>query len=480
MEYFPKNENNNILHSSSFILKNKNLDYSINDISTENKKNISASDNIERNTNGKNNSLMNKSLFYTYSNMFGYMNYSRPMSTRVNSLLIDFNKELSKNYSKNKEKDPKLDFNQNQLKNQYSKITHNNYEPLIKKLESIDDERFKKSRFLQFIKDINSNKLIINEEKNIIENNANYINDEQIEENIKDKNELEELLKEAKKYMNYSREDLAKNILETIFDNSNIKIKENKKYLQESYLLLIICYLNENEDLLGITLIIDFFNLINEENNDNNDINYKCLNGHKYLEKEYINTINQRNFDIINKELYDNYISNKIKIHEEIENYIKNKIITNNNESYNEIFLLLYGLILYLNEKYKESEEIFNQLIILDTNNYFYYNILGVICSNEKKYEDSLKYYRKAIEINNEYPKCLINIGVLLSNKGEYEESSKYLISALKIYEDIPECWNHLLTNIIELDKDDFICEINNRNLKNIEQIFEKKYLNNI
>ena len=117
MEYFSKNENNNILHSSSFILKNKNLDYSINDISTENKKNISASGNIERNANGKNSSLMNKSLYYTYSNMFGFMNYSRPMSTRVNSLLIDFNKELSKNYSKNKEKDPKLDFNQNQLKN---------------------------------------------------------------------------------------------------------------------------------------------------------------------------------------------------------------------------------------------------------------------------------------------------------------------------------------------------------------------------
>ena len=470
MEYFSKKENSNNLHSSSFILKNKNLDYSINDINDINidkKDNISISSNIIHNTNEKNNSLMRKGLFFTYSNMFGYMNYSKPMSTRVNSLLIDFNKELSKNYSQNKEKEPKL-------KNQNSKINHKNYEPLIKKLESVEDERFKQSRFLQFIKDINSNKLIINEEKNIIENNVNYINDEQNEEIIKDKNELEELLNEAKKYMNYSREDLAKNILETIFDNSNIKNKENKKYLQESYLLLIICYLNENEDLLGISLIMDFFNLINEENNDNNDINYKCLHEHKYLEKDYINTINQRNFDIIDKKQYDNYINNKIKIHEEIENYIKNKIITNNNESYNEIILLLYGLILYLNEKYKESEEIFNQLIILDANNYFYYNILGVICSNEKKYEDSLKYYRKAIEINCEYPKCLINIGVLLSNKGEYEESSKYLITALKIYEDIPECWNHLLTNIIELDKDDFICEINNRNLKNIEQIFEK------
>ena len=135
--------------------------------------------------------------------------------------------------------------------------------------------------------------------------------------------------------------------------------------------------------------------------------------------------------------------------------------------------MLLYGLILYLNEKYKDSEEIFNQLIILDKNNYFYYNTLGVICSNEKKYEDSLKFYKKAIEINTEYPKCLINLGVLLSNKGEYKESSKYLISALKIYEDIPECWNYLLTNIIELNEDDLIYDINNRNLKNIEKLFE-------
>ena len=461
MEYFSKNDNkNNFYNSSSFLLnkKGRNCDYSINEINIKNKDKIKLSNSVFENNNNNNekNSLMNKSLYYTYSNMFRFINYTKPMSTRINSLLIDFNKELSKN---NNEKEKKLT-----LKNESRKNNTNNYEPLIKKLESMNDDRFKQSRFLKFIKDINCNKLIINEEKNIIEQNKNYINNEKDNEDlILEKNNLEELINEAKKYMNYNREDLAQNTLEKIFDNTKIKLKENQKYLEEAYLLLILCYLNENEDLLGISMIVDLLDIIIEGNNNDN----------KYLTKEYINKINQRNFDIEDKKLYENYINNKQKIHEEIENCIKNKIISNNNQNYNEILLLLYGLILYLNEKYKDSEEIFNQLIILDKNNYFYYNTLGVICSNEKKYEDSLKFYKKAIEINTEYPKCLINLGVLLSNKGEYKESSKYLISALKIYEDIPECWNYLLTNIIELNEDDLIYDINNRNLKNIEKLFE-------
>ena len=76
------------------------------------------------------------------------------------------------------------------------------------------------------------------------------------------------------------------------------------------------------------------------------------------------------------------------------------------------------------------------------------------------------------MEINNEYPKCLINIGILYSNQGKYKESCKYIISALKIFEDIPEGWNNILSNAIELDEDDLICAINERNLVNIEKNF--------
>ena len=152
MEYFPKNDNkNNFYNSSSFLLnkKGKNCDYSINEINIKNKDKIKLSNSVFENNNNNNekNSLMNKSLYYTYSNMFRFINYTKPMSTRINSLLIDFNKELSKN---NNEKE-----NKSKLKNEFRKNNINKYEPLIKKLESMNDERFKQSRFLKFIKDIN-------------------------------------------------------------------------------------------------------------------------------------------------------------------------------------------------------------------------------------------------------------------------------------------------------------------------------------
>ena len=380
------------------------------------------------------------------------------INNRINSLLLDFNDELKEEYEKEE--------NNIDNKNIENKNNNYNFTPLIKKLESIEDERFAKSRFLQFIKDINSKKIIINEEKNIIEENPNFKNDSPNEKPIEESNsnELEELLKEAKKYMNYSREDLAINILETIFDNSLIKDEKNKQYLIKAYTYIIICYLNLNEDLLGISFIIDLLNLIKEKSDEKN-VSYNK----QYLEKDFIDKINRRDFDIWKKEEYDNYENNKTKIKKETENYIKSIIMANKKEEYNETLLLLYGLILYLNENYIETEAAFKLLIILNDQNYFYLNILGVINANQEKYEDAEKYYRKALEINGQYPKCLINYGVLLSNQGKIKESCKNIISALKIFEDIPEGWNKLLSNVIELDKDELICEINDRNLINIE-----------
>ena len=449
-------KNNNTIFFNSLSYNNKiGLNYE-NFIKTK----INNNTNINKiNNNDKNRIIPKINMNPLYINLMRYNSITNNNNIKfinsnnnINSLLIDFNKQLEKEYNLNKL--------ENINENNY--INKNNYDSLIKKLESQDDERFKKSRFLKFIKDINSHKIIINEEKNIIEKNINF-KENTIDDNI---NELEELLNKAKTYMNYNREDLAKNILEQIFDNSKLKLKENKKYLKEAYLFLILCYFNENEDLLSISFIIDLLYLIDEENNENN---YEYLYDKKYLTKEFIQEINKRDFDITNKEQYNNYINNKQKIHEEIENYLKNKINSNKNEDNNQILLLLYGLILYLNEKYNNAEKIFNQLIILDNKNYFYFNILGVIYSNQKKFEDSIKCYKKALEINSQYPKCLINLSLLYLNKGEYKESCKYLINSLKIFDDIPDAWNYLLSNIIELNEEDLIYDLNNKNLKNIE-----------
>ena len=465
-------ENNTFFSPINLLNQNNNSQQGI---SYENFINAKNSNDINKTQLNNNNAInrKNKPFLFNmnplYFNMFRFnsFNYTMPYNnrlfpnTRINSLLTDFNNELKEEYEK-KEKinTQKNNDNKGNIKKEYD------FTPLIKKLESQEDERFQKSRFLKFIKDINSKKLIINEEKNIIEENPNYIKENQ-EENNNNINELEALLKEAKLYMDYSREDLAINILEKIFDNYLIKLEKNKKYLIKAYIYIIICYLNTNEILLGISSINSLLNLIKpkEENNMYN-LNYNK----KYIDKEFIEKINRRDFDILNKEEYDQYECNKKKIKEETENYIKNIIMTNNKEEYNETLLLLYGLILYLNEKYNEAEEAFNQLIILNEQNYFYLNTLGVINASQNKYDEAIKYYNKALELNDKYPKCLINLGNLLLNKGKYKESCKYIITALKIYEDIPEGWNYLLSNVIEFDEDDeLISDINQRNILNLE-----------
>ena len=465
MEKFSQKENKVLnFNLSSLFNTNKNRDFipynnNINERSQNNKTNLNNKEYTQKNENRP--FIFNTNPFFL--NMLRY-NYNPLINQKgnngINSLLLDFNNELREEYE-NEEKNIN---NKNDINNNNNKNNSYDFTPLIKKLESQKDERFVKSRFLKFIKDINSNKIIINEEKNIIEENKDIIKEIHNEKSIEEleTNELEELLNKAKKYIDYSREDLAINILETIFDNSLIKSEKNKKYLEKAYIYIIICNLNMNEYLIAISFIIDLLNLIEEENEKNYN--------NKYLEKEFIEKINRRDFDIGDKTQYENYENDKNKIKKEIENLIKKIISTNNKENYNEMLLLLYGLILYLNENYIEAEQAFSQLIILNDQNYFYFNILGVINANQKKDEEAIKYYKKALELNKEYPKCLINYGVILSNQGKIKECCGYIISALKIFDDIPEAWNLLLSNVIDLDEEEIICEINNRNLINIEK----------
>ena len=465
MEKFSQKENNVLNFNLSYLFNtNKNRDFipynnNINERSQNNKTNLNNKEYTQKNENRP--FIFNTNPFFL--NMLRY-NYNPLINQKgnngINSLLLDFNNELREEYE-NEEKNIN---NKNDINNNNNKNNSYDFTPLIKKLESQKDERFVKSRFLKFIKDINSNKIIINEEKNIIEENKDIIKEIHNEKSIEDleTNELEELLNKAKKYIDYSREDLAINILETIFDNSLIKLEKNKKYLEKAYIYIIICNLNMNEYLIAISFIIDLLNLIEEEKEKNYN--------NKYLEKEFIEKINRRDFDIGDKTQYENYENDKNKIKKEIENLIKKIISTNNKENYNEMLLLLYGLILYLNENYIEAEQAFSQLIILNDQNYFYFNILGVINANQKKDEEAIKYYKKALELNKEYPKCLINYGVILSNQGKIKECCGYIISALKIFDDIPEAWNLLLSNVIDLDEEEIICEINNRNLINIEK----------
>ena len=483
MENHIKKNNNTFFNSSSFLNKNNsglNYEEYIYQKNNQNTKNLNTTQNNAENKFiprlNMNSLYINMMLYNNFNMQRNKYNYFAPISQRTHSLLLELGKDNKT--EETEENNEILNENKNINNNKYS-INSNNFEPLIKKLESQEDERFKKSRFLQFIKDINSNKLIIDEENNIIKQNPNYNEDEK-EENKNDSNddsninEFEDLLNQIKTYMNYSREDLAKNLLEQIFNNSKIKLKENQKYLEKAYLFLILCYLNESEDLLSISIMIDLLYIISDKNDEKDK--YKFLYEGKYLSKEFIEKVNQRNFDITNKEEYNNYINNKQKIHEEIENYIKHKIVTNNNENYNQLLLLLYGLILISNEKYSEAQNIFNQLTILDETNYFYYNTLGVVCVNQKNFESAIKFYKKALKINSKYPKCLINLSVLLLNKGQYKESCKFLISALKIYDDIPDAWNYLLSNVIELNEEDLIYDINNKNLENVEKtLFDNK-----
>ena len=149
MEKIQKNESNILFNTSSNFILNKNLQgISYENYLNQNKKNNQSE--IKRNITTlhpvKNipfslnaNSLYFNMLRYNFFNN-NYIPYNT--NTRINSLLLDFNNELKNEYDKEDKKtnNHSQNITENKINAEY------NFTPLIKKLESQEDERFAKSR----------------------------------------------------------------------------------------------------------------------------------------------------------------------------------------------------------------------------------------------------------------------------------------------------------------------------------------------
>ena len=160
MENHIKKNNNTFFNSTSFLNKNNsglNYEEYIYQKNNQNTKNLNTTKNNAENKFiprlNMNSLYINMMLYNNFNMQRNKYNYFAPISQRTHSLLLELEKDNKT--EETEENNEILNENKNINNNKYS-INSNNFEPLIKKLESQEDERFKKSRFLQFIKDINS------------------------------------------------------------------------------------------------------------------------------------------------------------------------------------------------------------------------------------------------------------------------------------------------------------------------------------
>jgi tetratricopeptide (TPR) repeat protein len=387
---------------------------------------------------------------------------------------------------------------------------------MINKLESIDSPRFKNSKFLSFLKDINNKNIILDEKNNTIIKNENIINKDttnkllensynkinnkinnipneiinistsdynnKINSYIKENNFLEAfyLLKSneiiekdnsknfyllSKIYMDFNRDDLAIEYA--------LKSLEIDSFNINNYIILSNCYINEGNNIKSIYYMLKYL-----EFNKNYNQNFKAnIEGNILLNYEFIKK--NMDFNLINiKSLidYETYEKNKNNIVLEMIKFLNNLInhnITNiNNNNQNDIIYYFLGLCYNILSDFNESINNFKKIKNNNNNIYEIYNKIGVIYLNLNNFQESIINFTKALENNKKYPRALSNLGVAYLNKEMYNESIKYFIKSLEIFPEQPDIWNQLLGIFLTINRDDLINIVNKRDINLLKNIY--------
>lgn len=290
-----------------------------------------------------------------------------------------------------------------------------------------------------------------NENINFVNNNksATYLakklynigkNDKQVSSNLI--NKLNELIKEKKIYeclveellfivlekkQPLSESTLKKELIENVFSNTNISLKDLESYLSLK--------LNEgiNFDYSLMCLGEEDNALANFELGSNEYYGYfkgtsRYDKAYKYLEKASKKGHAKANYMLGN--MYINgFIGNKSNKELELgyNYYLKAKEL-GSIAAINAIGNMFYKGIYPLKKNIDEAIKLYKEA---STYNYAYaFNNLGKICEEDKRFDEAFDYYKKSANLKESW--ACNKVGELLRNKGSFEEAFIYYNQALE------------------------------------------------
>jgi tetratricopeptide (TPR) repeat protein len=146
--------------------------------------------------------------------------------------------------------------------------------------------------------------------------------------------------------------------------------------------------------------------------------------------KKYIDQLIQKDSDNLIAIIY----KAKILIHEKkqmeaISIYEKYYDEFSGNKSY----LMNYAFALNANERYKDAEEIYLQVLALDNNDFIAHFNLGIAYANQNKFDQAELAYKKTININKLFESAYLNLSSIYLRTNRFEESKNTVEELLKI-----------------------------------------------
>ena len=87
----------------------------------------------------------------------------------------------------------------------------------------------------------------------------------------------------------------------------------------------------------------------------------------------------------------------------------------------------------FINGKYNRSEQILNQLLLIDNKNPEIFQMLATIYYDRGRFKKAIATFKRALSIDPGYTDASVGLSIILNDLGKYEEGKKIFLDAQKI-----------------------------------------------
>ena len=116
---------------------------------------------------------------------------------------------------------------------------------------------------------------------------------------------------------------------------------------------------------------------------------------------------------------------------------------TNDSEEIKKIVALKFKIAktYYFLKDYTKSRQMLESLVLLDSNHYEGYKLLGDVLKKDGDRTAALDKYLNSIAINEDYEKAYLAVGQIYFSEGDYEKALNYLETAIEIKKDYAKAY---------------------------------------
>jgi len=141
-------------------------------------------------------------------------------------------------------------------------------------------------------------------------------------------------------------------------------------------------------------------------------------------------------------------------LHDQVANMFMEATKVNPNDS--DLYTVL-GVLWHISNEFEKAIDAFKSAVKLKPDDPALWNKLGATQANSSKSGDAVHAYKRALELRPSYVRALANLAISFANQGLHEDATRTYLATLKQNPDAEHVWSYLRISLSNLDRRELV-----------------------